>query len=118
MKFGCLEWRKRGLGFDQRRNGAFLDGAVQEILLPEAAGSASRDLREGLWYASSCILFNYGLNYPEWGFFQASKWIGIELLIDGCHCEDVVHVLLIFQAVYVWVGNEEVSFGYNVMHMY
>ena len=26
------------------------DGAVQKVLLPEAAGSASRDLREGLWY--------------------------------------------------------------------
>lgn len=30
-----------------------LDGAVQKILLSEAAGSASRDLRAGLRYASS-----------------------------------------------------------------
>ena len=28
------------------------DGAVQKVLLPEAAGSASGDFRESLWFAS------------------------------------------------------------------
>jgi len=29
------------------------DGAVQKVLLPEAAGSASGDFRESLWFAFS-----------------------------------------------------------------
>lgn len=38
-----------------------VDGAVPKILLPEAARSAPRDLREGLRYALSAtsLLFNY-----------------------------------------------------------